>query len=102
MDAEVRLRRWTRRGGDDFEFLDGRVDSLVIEAGAPGGVFGGDGVGVPAGAPEFIGCVVADIGTAGAESILRGDAADGDMQRMIGEEQVGTPWDLLEREVLAA
>jgi len=71
-------------GGDLF--LDGSVDHLHVGSGSPGGVGGGDGVEVPAEAPGFVGRIVRDHGGAYAEAILRGDAAGGDVERMVGEE----------------
>jgi hypothetical protein len=43
---------------------------------------------------------VADISAACAESILRGEAAYGDMQRMISEEKLRASGDCLERKIL--
>ena len=100
--AEVRVRGRAAGGGDDFDLFDGRVDGFVVEASAPGAVIGGDCVCVPTRAPEFVGRVVAHVGAARAESILRGDAAHGDVQGMVGEEQVGASGNLLEREAFAA
>jgi len=45
---------------------------------------------------------VADISAACAETILRGEAAHGDMQRMIGEEELRASGDCLERKILTA
>ena len=96
------MRSRAAGGGDDFDFLDGSVDGFEIEAGAPGAVIGGDSVCVPACAPKFVGCVVAHVGAACTESILRRDAADGDVQRMVGEEEISAAGQLFERETLAA
>ena len=102
MHSELRLGRRTGGRGNYGDLFNRRVNGLVIEACAPGAVICGDGVRVPACSPKFIGREVANISAACAESILRGEAAHGDMQRMIGEEKLRASRDSLEREVLAA
>src|SRR5262249_29191436 len=62
-----------------------REDGPQIDAGAPGAVVGTNRVEVEAVAGVF-GVALIDEGQAGTEAVLRRNAADSDVHRMVGEE----------------
>jgi hypothetical protein len=71
------------------------MDELQISACAPGTVNRADSVCIPACSP-IVRSFVAEIGNAGAEAVLWGDASDSDVQRMAGEKLLSAVGNFLE------
>ena len=79
---------WRWSAEPDADAVVGSMDEFQINTGAPGAVDGADGVGVPTRAP-IVGGFVAEIGDTGSKTVLRGDAADGDVNGLASEKFFG-------------
>ena len=78
-----------------------RVNGPHIGAGAPGPVDRPDPVHIPAQPPGIIRRVVRYKRRAGTEAVFGRDAADRNVQRMVGKQEMGAGWDGGERESFA-
>ena len=86
--------------GDDDDLSAGLAVGLHVGAGSPGAVAAGDGIEVPVESP-FVGEVfVLDEGEAGGDAVLRGEAADGDMHGLAGDEGLGAVGEAAELKLL--